>query len=94
MQSASVTEMKQQHAPAKKRVLDEGGACSGRTEAEDEAAKLRDRLEKKETQIDALLKTIQELTDQVAALRTMMEKMQQGHATLSEGSTAEGDENL
>ena len=94
MQDTSVTEVQQQQTPAKKRVLDESGACSGRTEAEDDVAKLRDRLEKKETQIDTLLKTIQDLTAQVAALRALMEKMQQGQATLSEGSTAEGDENL
>ena len=93
MQDAAPPATQQQQAPAKKRALDEDGSYGGRNDATDAVARLQDRLEKKEAQIDNLLQTINELTAQVKSLHDLIAKMQPGHAAPSEDS-AEAEDNL
>ena len=78
--------------PTKRRALnDENGSFSGRTQGEDAMARLQERLDKKEAQVDTLLQTIKELSDQVKALHDMIAKMQVTQTAQSEASIDLGE---
>ena len=63
----------------------------GRTQGDDAMARLQERLEKKEAQVDTLLQTIKDLSDQVEALHDRIAKMQVTETAQSEASTDLGE---
>ena len=94
MQDAETEEAQQRLIPTKRRALnDENGSYSGRTQGEDAMARLQERLEKKEAQVDTLLQTSKDLSDQGKALHDMIAKMQATQTAQSEGSN-DTEENL
>ena len=95
MQDVGTEEVQQSLAPTKRRALnDENGSFSGRTQSDDAMARLQERLEKKEAQVDTLLQTIKDLSDQVKALHDMIAKQQKSDTAAQKENPVEADENL
>ena len=94
MQDDEVGKVQQESAPTKRRALnDENGPYAGRKEGEDAMARLQEKLDKKDAQVDALLLTIKDLSNQVKALHDMIAKMQAMQAPQSDG-VADAEENV
>ena len=92
MQDSEDEGAQQRLIPTKRRALnDENGSFSGRTQGDDAMARLQLRLEKKEAQVDTLLQTIEDFSDQVKALHDMIAKMQVTQTAQSEASTDLGE---
>ena len=95
MQDAETEEAQQSLVPTKRRALtDENGSFSGRAQGDDAMARLQERLEKKEAQVDTLLQTIKDLSDQVKSLHDMIAKQQKSDTAAQKENPAEADENL
>ena len=94
MQDVGAEEIQQSLAPTKRRALnDENGSYFGRAEGDDAMTRLQERLAKKEAQVDTMLQTIKDFSDQVKALHDMLAKMQILRGTQSEVSI-DVEENL